>query len=376
MRHAAISLVDRLAISAGAIAWFILVMLFVLGFAVVGVFGWGVTALVCVVGAVAGLAAFCVRYLFKRHDGAFRAGRSALLFALAGSLAAMGVAGFPVYYLAYWVDAGPTTIPLATLSNGKRTVVFQGMQHVASEDFYKSVVFDLEKALTDGYTLFYEGVQPVPDQPGLEIWFNRQVLKNRTDLSATYKALADTCSMKFQLTYFEPLLKDAQINPKRHVQADVSYLDLKNEYDRLMREDRFFAAAMTSAGTEKASAGSMGLDWIMSRMTQITPAQKRVIGIVCRGIMAVATGPSGPASQNDKLILDYRNKALARFVRESQASKIYITYGAKHFRGFITELRKADPKWEVRSLNWGRSMSNPREELPPAGDWATLLKQP
>lgn len=53
-----------------------------------------------------------------------------------------------------------TAVPLATLSNGQKTVVFQGMQHVASEDFFKSVVFDLEKALVDGYTLFYEGVLP------------------------------------------------------------------------------------------------------------------------------------------------------------------------------------------------------------------------
>jgi hypothetical protein len=79
----------------------------------------------------------------------------------------------PIYYLANWVQTGPTALPLATLVNGQKTVVFQGMQHVASEDFYKSVVFDLEKALVDGYTLFCEGVQPVPGRPDLNEWFNK-----------------------------------------------------------------------------------------------------------------------------------------------------------------------------------------------------------
>jgi hypothetical protein len=71
------------------------------------------------------------------------------------------LASLPIYYLAFWVQTGPTAVPLVTFSNGQKNVVFQGMQHVASEDFYKSVVFDLEKALVDGYTLFYEGVHPI-----------------------------------------------------------------------------------------------------------------------------------------------------------------------------------------------------------------------
>ena len=41
------------------------------------------------------------------------------------------------------------------------------MQHIGSGDFYKSVVFDLEQALADGYTLFYEGVTPMAGRPDL-----------------------------------------------------------------------------------------------------------------------------------------------------------------------------------------------------------------
>ncbi len=58
-------------------------------------------------------------------------------------------------------------MPLTTLTDGRRTVVFPGMQHVGSDAFYKSVIYDLEKALADGYTLYYEGVKPCPNS---RIW--------------------------------------------------------------------------------------------------------------------------------------------------------------------------------------------------------------
>jgi hypothetical protein len=42
----------------------------------------------------------------------------------------VGLASLPVFYLAFWVQSGPSAVPLATLSNGQKTVVFQGMQHI------------------------------------------------------------------------------------------------------------------------------------------------------------------------------------------------------------------------------------------------------
>lgn len=48
----------------------------------------------------------------------------------------IGLRAFPVYYLANLVDTRPTTVPQVVLSDGNKTVVFQGMVHVGSEAFY------------------------------------------------------------------------------------------------------------------------------------------------------------------------------------------------------------------------------------------------
>jgi hypothetical protein len=48
-------------------------------------------------------------------------------------------------------------------------------------------------------------------------------------------------------------------------------------------------------------------------------------------------------------------------VDESSADKIYITYGAAHFPGFLAELQKRDPKFSIRSVKGVRPMTLPDE---------------
>lgn len=358
----------RISIQLGAVLWFSLLLLGVLGLAVVGVWPWWMIGLVITAGLLLGSLSYLLRRLSRRGSPDFSPSRTFLTHASGGVLAAIGIAALPIYYIAYWVSSGPTALPLATLSNGKKTVVFQGMQHVGSEDFYKAVVFDLEKALTEGYTLFYEGVQPVSGRPDLTQWFNETLRGTKKDLSAGYKQLADSCGLTFQLTYFEPLLADKAIHPSRHVTADVTYLEMKNEYDRLLKEDPSFARAI-AARASKSADGDDPIVSILAATSKATQDQKRLVAILCRGALGLSV--AGVVGEKDdpmeKVILHFRNRALARFVAQSPAEKIYITYGAAHFPGFLRDLQGLDPAMKVQSLRWVRPMSLPNEPQAPAG---------
>ena len=319
------------------------------------------------VGIALGALFFLPRWLVKRRDPAYSSRRSFAAFALAGVLAATGLASLPIYYLAFWVQSGPTAVPLATLSNGQKTVVFQGMQHIGSEDFYKSVVFDLEQALADGYTLFYEGVAKVAGRPDLTDWFNETLLGNKQDLSAGYKQIANECGLSFQLDYWAPMIADMRANPSRHITADTNYLEMKTEYERLMREDPAWAAEMAARAAKQAKAAKADdgdpMASYLGVLSGASAEQKKLAGIVCRGVlgMAVSGTLGGEKDPSNRVILDFRNKTLARFVAESKSDKIYITYGAKHLPGFFAELKKLDPKFEIRSVKGIRPMALPDE---------------
>jgi hypothetical protein len=227
-------------------------------------------------------------------------------------------------------------------------------------------VFDLEQALADGYTLFYEGVTPVDGRPDLTDWFNQTLRGTKQDLSGGYKQMAEQCGLSFQLNYFDPIKADMAIHPSRHITADANFLEMKTEYDRLMREDPAFAAAMAAKAAKARQPRSDSGDpfgLLLERMAQATPEQRKLAGIVCRGVLGMAvSGALG--EENDpakRIIVDFRNQTLARFVTESGADKIYITYGAAHFPGFFAELKKRDPKFAIRSVKGVRPMFLPDE---------------
>lgn len=346
--------------------WLALILFALAGLLVVGKLPMWIIGLVTAAGVALGALLFLLRWLAKRRDPAYSAGRSFGAFALAGALGMVGLASLPVFYLAFWVQSGPTAVPLATLSNGQKTVVFQGMQHVGSEDFYKSVVFDLEQALADGYTLFYEGVTPVDGRPDLTDWFNQTLRGTKQDLSAGYKEMAEQCGLSFQLNYFDPIKADMAIHPSRHITADANFLEMKTEFDRLLREDPAFAAAMAAKAAKAKQAKSDSGDpfgSILDHLVRATPEQKKLAGIVCRGVLGMAvSGALGEEKDPaNRVIVDFRNKTLARFVDESKSDKIYITYGAAHFPGFLGELQKRDPRFAIRSVKGVRPMTLPDE---------------
>ena len=264
----------------------------------------------------------------------------------------------PIYYLVYKVQADPPLLPQATLSNGKKTVVFQGMVHVGMESFYKSVVYDLEEALSDGYRLYYEGVQPSPGEG--DAWFAEQ-LAGGGDLAENYKTLADACGVKFQIDYFGLMALDAQQNPERHVAADVTSLEMKQEYDRLMATDPAFAEQVrdqeTPSSTDTGDPIALLLDWHAAA----TDEQKKLIGILCRGAFAIALGDQSEHEPRplDKVILDFRNRQLAQRIVADDSQRIYITYGAAHLPGVLAALQAADPAWQITTVKWMRGMAAP-----------------
>lgn len=340
-----------------AVLWFVLLGGFLLGLPVLLDVSWLVVAGLAVAALVIGLAvAWLIRLVFRGQR------RQPFLLsyikAVLGTLFVLGtVVALPIYYAAVLTDLKPLTVPQATLSNGKQTVVFQGMMHVGSEPFYKGVVYDLEKALTEGYVIYYEGVQPSADG---DKWF-ADTLAGGGDLSANYKMLSDVCGLKFQLDYFELLRADMAAHPERHIAADVSTADMMHEYERLVAADPGFADRVkpAKADAEATTNSSEGLSGLIDGLTNGTPEQRKIAGYACRGFLTWTLGRPDAPSPLDPVILDYRNRALADRITRDTHPLIYMTYGAGHLPGLLKDLQAIDPAWEIKSVKWQRVVEAP-----------------
>lgn len=337
------------------IAWFILFCLFLMSIPTVK--AWTPLLLAFIAGLALLLAAlvytgYC--WISKNHWHLKTYALAAIFFLFLLT----SVAGLPIYYLSYIATATPIAVPQVTLSNGSKTVIFQGMMHVGSEGFYKSVVYDLENALNQGFHLYYEGIKP--GSPEANKWFN-DLLAGGKDLSGNYRNLATLCGLTFQLDYFFLLLPDQKLHPERHLVADIDIDTMKKEFDRLMSEDRSFASEMNKRErTHRNDDSTETIEGFVKWQQSGTAQQKLVSGIVCRGIMTrVLKQSETNEDPMNRVILDFRNQQLADRIQNDKNAKIYITYGSRHIKGVIALLQKHDPNWSVKSIKWSRVIIPP-----------------
>lgn len=272
-----------------------------------------------------------------------------------------GLAALPVYWLAITTETRPAIVPTVTLSNGPRTVVLQGMQHVGAERFFQAVVYDMEKALADGYVLAYEGV--ADSDADADEWF-RQALTHGKDLGDSYRELGKTCGLSYQIDYLGPVLADAKAHPERHVTMDVDTRAMKQEYDRLMQSDPGFAAAIRKREAEQASDDDGDSADVMARFLDWQKTgnnrQRSLAGTLCRGVMTQVmrrTG-QGAGDELEPVVLDFRNRHLAAQLLGDQRPRIYVTYGAAHLPGVMAIMQR-EPGWKVESVKWMRTIAAP-----------------
>jgi len=349
---------ERLKLRLSTIVWFVLFIGFLLGLPVLLDIGWWALAIAAGLALVLALpAAWLTRKIFSGQRR--QHWRTSYFKAFLAVLAVVTIAlATPLYFLASMTALRPMTVPNATLSNGSKTVVFQGMAHIGSEGFYKSVVYDLEKALSDGYVLYYEGVQGSPDG---DKWFS-DTLASGGDLNTNYTKIGDVCGLTFQLNYFGLLQADMAAHPERHVMADVTTADMMHEYERLMQADPAFAAAINAEASSKGdSENGDGMAGLLSAVSDFSPAQRALVGTACRGYLNYLLGQKSAPDVMDPVILDFRNRSLAERIEADTHDKIYITYGANHLPGLLALLQANDPAWEIKSLKWLRAIDTPEQ---------------
>lgn len=345
-----------------AIIWFVLLVLFL--FSVPVLLDWSVWTLPAIVAlsAVLALIPAWLWHRFVHRSVAFV--RSYLKVAVFFTFVLTTLIAAPVYYLAVMTAVKPAIVPQVTLTDGKKTVVFQGMQHIGSEPFYKGIIYDLEKALSENFVIYYEGV--IDSTPEGNAWFS-QTLAGGGDLSANYKSLAESCGLVFQLDYFQLLAPDMRAHPERHVTADVTTLQMKQEYDRLMASDPEFARQNTKAKSDDADEdGTSGkfIEGFINTQSNGTPGQKALAGTLCRGVISLVMShdaQAGDDSPMEPVVLTYRNRMLAERIISDDNSKIYVTYGAAHLPGVIALLQQSDPNWRIVSEKWSRTISAPEQ---------------
>ncbi|WP_248632986.1 hypothetical protein [Cereibacter changlensis] len=332
------------------LGWALVLLLFVIGAPLLWAASPLLLAGVILVGALLGLSVHAARRL--PHRAGRPPGWTHAFLIGAGLLT--GLVAAPVWWLVLQPALHPLAVPRVTLSDGRRQVVFQGMVHVGSEQFYRSVAYDLLRAKDAGYVLFFEGVQP--GTPEAEAWLDAAT-QSGGDLNAQYARIGEVCGLSFQGDFLAFVQRDEALDPVHLVTADVSVTEMYDEWRRLVAADPGLAEVLPA----DAGAGDRIFD--MSSLLQLAAglkdSQKDLLAAACKGVFSVVLGRAESPDALNRVILDFRNRRLAERIADLADADIYITYGSGHFAGLFRDLQAQDPAWRIVGTAWTTAILPP-----------------
>ncbi|MDD2566016.1 MAG: hypothetical protein PHZ26_03670 [Candidatus Gracilibacteria bacterium] len=249
-----------------------------------------------------------------------------------------------IYYENY---LEPALLPEFTLSNGQKTVVFQGMAHIGSENFYTKIKNNIIENKKAGFVLFYEGVKLGKKENmdkfdrliGFE--FNKKTYSN---LSKMYGLSAQNNQDFLNL-----------VNSKDY-NTDVSMDTIIAKYEKkhgTITKDKVY---------NKISQTPLKMDDIINQTVNLmTPKELEVLIQVNRAIMNfiiknenvrdMLLESSGQGNLFD-IILDDRNAIIVDAINTSKENKIHILYGLMHFNGVWKALQEGDSNWKVVNIRY------------------------
>ena len=241
-----------------------------------------------------------------------------------------------------------------TISNWKKTVVFQEMSHIWSNNYYDKIKNNLIEYKKNSYVYFFEWVKPGTKENmtnfNKAIWidFNKDLYKN---FSKLYWVTFQDNSIYLNL------VNDLDFN----IDVSIDWIMEKYEKEPKNREQPLSWILSPSEGNIVDINSE-----ILDTLTKLNDKQLNILRFVNKSILS-ALIKSDKAQElisdnfwNKKLfdiILDWRNKVLSDEIIDSKYNKIYITYWKLHFDWVLKLLQENDKNWKIISKKEINSMN-------------------
>ena len=238
----------------------------------------------------------------------------------------------------------PAPMPEYTITNWTKTVKFQAMSHIWTENFYNTVAENLTKYKEAWWVYFYEWVKPWTEE-NLEK-FNKAIwIEFDEDLYENFSKLYWVTNQNNEDFFW--LVNNLDFN-----------IDLNMDEIMLLYEIKIDS----KPEWEKEFENKLPIDankTILETLSTLNDKQLRILIYINQAILNFIMSSEwtqGFLSDNFTnkdlfdVILDERNEVLTKAIIESEYEKIYITYGLLHFDWVFKLLKETDPKWQISSV--------------------------
>lgn len=260
------------------------------------------------------------------------------IFAVFGTLISI-FASLLVYYHYF-----PAKLSEVVISNGKQTVVFLEMSHIATSDFYTKKQQKIASLAGSGTIFLIEGVGAGTDE-------NTKIFEDIMPIPLTdtlYETIAAFLGLQAQDNDF--LFQDIPEEMLHSVDLTIDDLVM-------------YMQSQTASGETLpvyTLSGGINIEQELMRYSQFTlDRHKLLYGLSARLFMNMIlertlTSPGDIESYFSPVlasaILHARNDRVVQYIIENPDITVVVPYGALHFNGIFESLQKQDSEWKTVTI--------------------------
>lgn len=260
-------------------------------------------------------------------------------------------------------------MPTYTLTNGKKTIVFQTMAHIGWDNFYNQVKSDIEKYKKDNYSYFYEWVRLTEkseciDYVAKKIKNTPECQEEKNKVQENLKKFDKIIGINFSDDLYEKIANFIWIK----AQDQSKFLNLVNNKDIntdlsiskiiSLYEARYWTWVYSQTWTTISLEDDM-----FKELNKLNDREKWLVRYVYKWILNSTVNDLDLASTYNSqiwnlmnIILNDRNKNLVNSIINSKEDKIYITYWLLHFEWVFNLLKEKDVNWVITDTKFKKLM--------------------
>lgn len=223
-----------------------------------------------------------------------------------------------------------------TLSKSDKTLVLQGMIHVAPKGLYRKLQEDLDAHIGKGYKIVYEGIKDYPKLYPNAAKREHEIADFFVILFRLYPILASAWGFELQKRYIK--------YPQGAVRADISFRRLV----ALLYGNGFRCGWFLSLlGFSKKLLGDKRykteIEYEVAKSNPLKEKRKDLGHFIVWLLFLRKMMP---------IILDYRNQIVVNTIErecDNGQSKLFVHYGEKHIKGMVKLLQRSG--WAVKETS-------------------------
>lgn len=243
------------------------------------------------------------------------------------------------YFWYYQTVLHPLVLQQHTISNWNKTLVFQDMIHIWSEQYYKNIATEIADFKNKGYVYYFEWVRPGTSENmnkfnhALGIEFDEKLYKN---LAATYGLVPQDATM------FLNIVNNKDIN------VDQNIDEIIQQYEALRIEKNMEKPQKNKPINVNTEIVTL-LAWLEWRELELLQfVNKSMLSLLTKNEQFLSSIQENFWNQElFEIILEWRNVTVADKIINSEDTLIFATYWALHYDWVLELLQENDPSWKV-----------------------------